>query len=144
VTAPAATSDDPARLGRRLLSLAYEALLLAAVWLAGGFAFTALAGHLEPHLARPALQVVLVLLAGVYFVWQWRLGGQTLPMKTWHIRLVTTTGKPLSLRHALWRFVLAVAGTLLLGIGFLWAFVDPDRQFLHDRLAGTRIVMSDE
>jgi uncharacterized RDD family membrane protein YckC len=23
---------------------------------------------------------------------------------------------------------------------FLWAFVDPERQFLHDRIAGTRIV----
>ena len=133
-----------AGLGRRFLSLAYEALLLAAVLLAGALAFTALAGHLDPALARPALQVMLLLLAGGYFVWQWHRGGQTLPMKTWRMRLVTAGGEALTVRHALRRFVFAVTGTLLGGGGVFWAFFDRDRQFLHDRLAGTRIVMSDE
>ena len=32
--------------------------------------------------------------------------------------------------HALW----------LLVVGYLWAILDADRQFLHDRIAGTRIV----
>ena len=27
-----------------------------------------------------------------------------------------------------------------LAINFLWAGVDPERQFLHDRIAGTRIL----
>ena len=25
-------------------------------------------------------------------------------------------------------------------LGIAWALIDPDRQFLHDRLAGTRLV----
>jgi uncharacterized RDD family membrane protein YckC len=133
-----------AGLARRFLSLAYEALLLMAVLLVGGFAFTAFAGRLEPALARPALQVMLLLLAGGYFVWQWHRGGQTLPMKTWRMRLVKTAGEPLSVGHALRRFVFAATGTLLGCGGVIWAFFDRDRQFLHDRLAGTRIVMSDE
>lgn len=41
----------------------------------------------------------------------------------------------LTLRHGASRFLLA---------GFAWALVDHDRQFLHDRLAGTRIVINDE
>jgi len=32
---------------------------------------------------------------------------------------------------------------VLLFINFLWALVDRDRQFLHDRIAGTRVVRSD-
>ncbi|MGH8852384.1 MAG: hypothetical protein ACREYD_15450, partial [Casimicrobiaceae bacterium] len=28
----------------------------------------------------------------------------------------------------------------LLALNYAWALVDPDRQFLHDRLAGTRMV----
>jgi uncharacterized RDD family membrane protein YckC len=28
---------------------------------------------------------------------------------------------------------------LFFGVGFLWALFDRDRQFLHDRIAGTRI-----
>ncbi len=42
------------------------------------------------------------------------------------------------------RYALAWPSLLVFGVGFLWAFVDRDRQFLHDRLAGTRIVMSDD
>ncbi len=30
----------------------------------------------------------------------------------------------------------------LVAVGYLWPIVDPDRQFLHDRIAGTRIVMA--
>jgi len=133
-----------AGLGRRLLSLAYEVLLLAAVLLAGGFAFTAFARRLDPAVARPALQLTLLLLTGGYFVWQWHRGGQTLPMKTWHLRLVTAAGEPLSVAHALRRFVFALTGTLLGGGAVIWALFDRDRQFLHDRLAGTRIVISDD
>jgi len=44
------------------------------------------------------------------------------------------------LRHALKRFLFALAGSLLAGAGFLWALVDRDGLFLHDRLAGTRII----
>ena len=38
------------------------------------------------------------------------------------------------------RYLFAVAGLTLAGLGFLWAAADRDRQFLHDRLAGTKIV----
>jgi uncharacterized RDD family membrane protein YckC len=143
VTSQSGTDGSLAGLGRRLLSLAYEALLLAAVLLACGFAFMPLAASVEPAFARALLQLFLLLVAGTYFVWQWRHGGQTLPMKTWRIRLVTAGGAPLSTRHATCRFLLAAAGTLLLGVGSIWACFDRDRQFLHDRLAGTRI-MKDE
>jgi uncharacterized RDD family membrane protein YckC len=36
--------------------------------------------------------------------------------------------------------VLAALGFFALGMGFLYALVDRDRQFLHDRLAGTAII----
>jgi uncharacterized RDD family membrane protein YckC len=61
-------------------------------------------------------------------------------MKTWGLRLVRADGKPLSLRQALVRYGLALLGLLAGGMGFLWAALDADRQFLHDRLLGTRIV----
>ncbi|MBI1965778.1 MAG: RDD family protein [Betaproteobacteria bacterium] len=125
---------------RRLLSLLYEGLLLAAVLLVGALPFLVLAQDLGPALKRPLFQIYLVALAGIYFVWQWLEGGQTLPMKTWRIQLVTRDGAPLTPRHALARFAFALAGSLPLGAGFLWALVDRERLFLHDRLAGTRII----
>jgi uncharacterized RDD family membrane protein YckC len=61
-------------------------------------------------------------------------------MKTWRLRLVDSGGALPSTRQAVARYLLAVLGLGLLGAGFLWALVDPQRQFLHDRLVGTRIV----
>ena len=122
----------------------YDAVLLAALLLAGGFAFVAWGRHIEPVLVRPAMQLFLLVLVGAYFVWQWSRGGQTLPMKTWRIKLIAADGGPLTVRRAIFRYVLAVAGLLLCGFGLAWAFFDRDRQFLHDRLGGTRIVMNDE
>jgi uncharacterized RDD family membrane protein YckC len=128
-----------APLFRRTLSLVYEALLLIAVlWCAGLFYALVELRIIATHL-RGFYQVYLLVVAGIYFASQWR-SGQTLPMKTWRMRLVTQYGEALTLRQASLRYVLGSAGLLLLGVGFLWALVDPERQFLHDRLGGTRIV----
>jgi uncharacterized RDD family membrane protein YckC len=83
------------------------------------------------------LNIVVVL--GVYFVWHWHRTGQTLAMQTWHIRIVAEDGTPPSVRRALIRYLLAWPAALTV-VGLLWALFDRDRQFLHDRLAGTRIV----
>jgi uncharacterized RDD family membrane protein YckC len=64
-------------------------------------------------------------------------------MKTWRLHLLTACGQPLTPMRALWRFLLAALGLSAFGLGLLWAVVDPDRLFLHDRLAGTRLVTDD-
>jgi uncharacterized RDD family membrane protein YckC len=131
---------NDAPLFRRLLSLVYESLLLAALLMAGALPFS-LAAQAADHLAtRPLFQLYLLAFAAVYFAWQWLHGGQTLPMKTWRLKVVTREDAPLTRGHALKRLVFAIAGTALCGAGFLWALADRDRRFLHDRLAGTKII----
>ncbi len=138
----ALTEDSlaPAGLLRRLLSLAYEALLLVAVLAFAAMPYVVLTRAVEHSIARPLLQLYLALVAGAYFVWQWRRGGRTLPMKTWRLRVVARGGGTLSLRQAVLRYCVALAGLLAFGSGFAWAIVDREHQFLHDRLAGSRIV----
>jgi uncharacterized RDD family membrane protein YckC len=85
------------------------------------------------------LHVFLVL--GAYFLWYWRRGGQTLAMQTWKLRIVTADGNPVSLQQGWLRYALAWPSVLCGGVGLLWALVDRDGQFLHDRLAGTRIIL---
>ena len=133
-----------AGLARRLIALVYEALLLAAVLIVGSLPFVLLGQALDRTVARPLFQAHLLTLAGAYFVWQWAKGGRTLAMQTWRMRLVTRDGARPDWRIALRRYLAAVPGVLLFGIGFLWALVDREGLFLHDRLAGTRIVMSEE
>ncbi len=86
------------------------------------------------------LQFWLIAVAGVYFVYCWVHAGQTLPMKTWRLRLVNSDGTALDVRKGILRYMFALAGLAVGGLGWAWALLDRDRQFLHDRLAGTRIV----
>lgn len=123
---------------RRLASLAYEALLLFAVLFIADLAFLLLVPGARTPALRPALQLYLLLVMGIYFTWFWTHGGQTVAMKAWRLRLVSATGGRVSWRRAIARYLFAVAGAVVLDV--LWALVDRDRQFLHDRLAGTRIV----
>ena len=136
---PAAVS-----IARRLVSILYESLLVFAVVFFAGLLFYGAASGRLSGLIRNLFQIYLIVILGLYFVWCWHRGGQTLPMKTWKLRLVSTDGGPLSVRRAALRYLLACLSFALAGTGLVWAVFDRDRQFLHDRLAGTRIVRSDD
>ena len=142
-----ATQDAPfpaaAGIARRLASLLYESLLAFAIAFFAGLVFYGAASGRLSGLARSAFQIYLIVILGLYFVWCWHRGGQTLPMKTWKLRLVSADGRPISVRRAAMRYLFACLSIGLAGAGLAWAAIDRDRQFLHDRLAGTRIVRSD-
>jgi len=128
--------------GIRLLSTVYEGMLAFAVAFLAGLAFH---GAAEGRLAggmRLLFQVYLFVVLGIYFVWCWSRGRRTLPMQTWKMRIVRRDGAPVEIARAVLRYALAWVSTMALGAGFFWAWFDRDRQFLHDRFAGTRIVRS--
>ncbi|HRP24862.1 MAG TPA: RDD family protein [Thauera sp.] len=132
-----------AGLRRRLASMLYESMLLLGV-LALTFLVPYLILGVVFGVAPPGwlawLHIFGVL--GVYFVWYWRRHGQTLSMQTWRLKIVNADdGRSASLGRSWLRYALAWPSVLLCGLGLLWALVDRDRQFLHDRLAGTCIVL---
>lgn len=131
---------EMARLWPRFGAIVYDGVLLFGILFITSWLFTVLTGDATQGPGRIAHQVFLTVVIGTYFVYCWRRSGQTLAMKTWGLRLVTTSGRAPTLSQSIGRYLLALAGLLCLGAGFLWAAVDPDRQFLHDRLMGTRIV----
>jgi uncharacterized RDD family membrane protein YckC len=116
-------------------------------------------------LPTPAGQAIsfgcLFAFLGAYCVWGWSGGRRTLPMKTWRLAMETTDGAPVSLsravlRYAAWWIGPALAiGTYvglrplghgrwalaLLALNYAWALVNADQQFMHDRVAGTRMVV---
>lgn len=126
---------------RRLASMFYESFLLIGV-LSIAFVLPYLLIGLIWKTAVPGpllwLHIFIVLLA--YFGWLWKRSGQTLAMQTWKIRLVSANGRPLTNRQVLLRYALAWPSLLAGGVGILWALVDRERQFLHDRLAGTCLI----
>jgi len=129
--------------GRRLAGMFYEALLLIGVLAAAVVVpHLILAAATGILLSTPVLRVYVFLVLAAYFLWHWRNGGQTLAMRTWRLRILTRGNAIPSLLQLAIRYVLAWPSILLFGAGLLWALLDRDRQFLHDRLAGTRIVFA--
>lgn len=122
----------------------YESLLLLGV-----LSVTFILPHIGLGIAfgvklpGPVLWLHVLIVFGAYFIWYWRHGGQTLAMQTWKLRLVMADGSKPPLSRLVLRYALAWPSLLLGGAGLLWALLDRDRQFLHDRLAGTRIEFKD-
>ncbi|MFM2056885.1 MAG: hypothetical protein RLY71_1270 [Pseudomonadota bacterium] len=151
-------------LRRRLAAMLYEGVVLFGVLMVAGLIFSPLVGQHHALEYRLGLQVVLFILLGAYFAWFWSHGGQTVAMKTWHVRLVRADGQPVSLVQALARYVLSwlwfvpallaisvlhlpigsgsVSAVLLAGVLVyaLWSHLLPDNQFMHDRLCKTRLI----
>jgi len=125
-------------LPRRLASMLYEALLLFAVAFFAAWVFLFASGGRDATVGwlRLALQLFIAAVFAAYFLSCWLRGGQTLAMKAWRIRLVEVTPRK-ALARLLWAGIFVPTG-----ISIVWAWFDRDRQFLHDRLAGTRLVLA--
>lgn len=131
------TGETPG-LPRRLASMVYEAVLLFAVGFFAAWVFFFASGGADATAGanRHLLQIFVALVFAAYFLWSWLRGGQTLAMKAWRIRLVGVTPRNAPVRFAL---ALLLVPTL---ISIVWSFFDRERQFLHDRLVGTRLIVA--
>jgi uncharacterized RDD family membrane protein YckC len=160
----ASVNRRPASVLIRLAAMVYESILLFGVVFVAGYALLAAARWTYPlaPYQRWTLQAVLFVAIGAYFAYCWTRTGQTLAMKSWHLRLLGADGHPLSLARAIARYVLAwhlflpgalwyaafggrpALDALVAAAGFaalvLAAYADAERRFLHDRLLGTRVV----
>jgi len=131
------TAPSLIKLGACLL---YELLtVIAIVFVSAGF-FVWIAGDATHGAKRLLLQIYLWIIVGAYFVWCWEKTGRTLAMQAWKLKLIGNDSQLLSLRVAIIRYVLATLSMALCGLGFLWAIIDRQHLFLHDRLLKNRIV----
>lgn len=163
--APTSTPSPAPSVRRRLASFLYEGVLLFGVLVIADYLFSALTQQRHALQQRQLGMAFLFVVLGIYFGWFWSHGGQTLAMKTWHIRVVGPDGARLTQARALLRYlaawlwflpplaVVAAVGVPKLGGGGIFAVVaayvlayallarlHPQRQFLHDLLCRTRLV----
>lgn len=139
----------------------YEGMLMFGVVFIAGYLFSSLTQTRHALDNRHPLQAFLFVVFAIYFTWFWARG-QTLAQKTWNIRVVDALGRPASQTRAFLRYVLSwlwllpplalgwalgAAGgaltVLVLGWVVVYALLSrlhSQRQFLHDALAGTRLV----
>jgi len=164
----ASTAGTPS-IKRRLIALVYEVFLVLAVNVLAAALWMLVTRNSHAPVAQSGLKLVLFLATGAYFIYNWTASGHTLAMKTWRMCVARADAgaQPYArvpLRNAILRYLLAwgwilpahvvnvllglhdkVSNGIVLAIGVLaWAataLFDRDRQFLHDRLARTRVVV---
>jgi uncharacterized RDD family membrane protein YckC len=160
MTAPVDPGAAPPSLARRFAALLYEGVLLFGVLFFACFLYVVLTRQQDALFGLPGY-VFAFGVPALYFVTFWTRSGQTLALKTWHLRIVDTNGQLLRLGRAFARYVLSwlwvlpglslwvfgVRGWALAGCLLLWmlaygqlARLHPQRQFLHDAICGSRIV----
>ncbi len=160
--APQSPALATAGLLKRMACWMYEGMLMFAVAFIATWLFSTLGQMRNAMDARhPLLQGFLFVVFGVYFVWFWHKG-QTLAMKTWHIRVVDLNGQQITQGRALARYVLSwlwfvpplaamaffrPSGWQITLVLTAWVLVyallsrfNRSKQFVHDLLAGTRLV----
>lgn len=152
-------------LGRRIASWFYEGILLFGVGFTVILLLIALGAILQIAVNGHLQVAVLFIIFGIYCTWFW-FKGQTLAMQTWSIRIVDVEGRPITQFRAIGRYCLSylwIAPPLILLSPFqlalpevlaavvvwmaLWAMsshLHPQKQFWHDALAGTRLVLADD
>ncbi|MDR7331426.1 RDD family protein [Roseateles asaccharophilus] len=160
MSATTPTAVPPAGLARRFAAFIYEGVLLFAVLFFACFLYVVLTRQKDALFGAPGYVFAFVVPAA-YFLYFWTRTGQTLALKTWHLRVVDMHGRPLGMARAFARYVLSwlwllpglslwlfgVRGGLLtaglvawIAIYTLLARLHPQRQFLHDVIAGSRVV----
>lgn len=136
----ASTPANPS-LPRRLAALVYDSLLMIAVWMAATALWLAAQGGEAPEPEQLPFQLYLLLVAFAFLGGFWVNAGRTLGMQAWRLRVVDAEGHLIGWLTAAVRFAAACLSWALLGGGFLWAVLDRDGLTLHDRLAGTRVIV---
>ena len=140
-----------ARLLQRLGALLYDGFLVAAIWMLLGFIMQLIFGpdtnqFIDGQVqTNPLIDNILFLLmlatSSGFFVWFWTRSGQTLGMIAWRIKAVALNNQLMSPGQAMSRFLLAWPAFFLLGGGYLWLFLDPNCDTLHDKISNTKIVL---
>jgi uncharacterized RDD family membrane protein YckC len=148
---------------RRMAAFLYEGVLVFGILFATGLVYAVTVRQTHGLAHRTGLIATCFLVLGLYFVGLWWRSGQTLAMKTWHLRVLAADGAPLSPRRALVRYLAAwlwilpplalvsALGPATLAAYFAWpvawvvlyalaALLHPRRQFWHDALCGTAVV----
>ncbi|OUU78939.1 MAG: hypothetical protein CBC38_06385 [Gammaproteobacteria bacterium TMED78] len=75
-----------------------------------------------------------------FFIWFWTHGGQTLGMRAWGIRVVSSKRESIGLICCIRRYILSFSIIFPPGFCFIWSFFDEERLFFNDRFSETRII----
>jgi len=146
-----AINNTPAPLWRILAAMAYDSILVIAIWMVVTFIILSFFGVenartlegeavvLDP-IYKNITFTAMIVSAWAFYGWFWTHSGQTLGMQAWRIRVVSKQGQPITVAQSVVRFGAAMVSWLLLGIGYWMMLFNSEKETLHDKVTNTRLV----
>ncbi len=84
--------------------------------------------------------IMTVFLYAVYFTYFHGTTGQTIGKKIFGLKVLQSTGEPMTLGIAFLRWVGYIISGLILYLGYIWIAFDRKKQGWHDKIAGTCVI----
>lgn len=125
---------------RRCFALLYDWLLIFSICIAATSVAVFFARGEAISAKNLFFKLYLLIVIAGYYIWFWLHGGQTTGMRAWKIKLTNVNDQPIKLQQAIIRVLLAIPSYGLL-VGFLWQFLDSEKQTLHDKLSKTKLII---
>ena len=112
--------SQPATPWRCLFASLYDALVLLAVCFLAMAIVTPLFDRTNTT-HQILAGIYLLVIIGIFYLWFWTHGGQTVGMRAWRLKLQTTDGKAINLAQGLFRIITAIPPWLGFGLFALLA-----------------------
>lgn len=124
-----AAEYELADVGTRFIALIIDGIILGII---GGILFSGGRGT----------GGVIGFIIGVIYQWYFltQQNGQTLGKRIMGIRVIKTSGEPLTATDAVVRYIGYYIDTVVFMLGWIWALFDGNNQAWHDKLASTYVV----
>lgn len=119
-----------------LIVLLYELLLLIAISFIVGFLFLIFFDSFENNFLRYLHQFLIWAAWGVYFIISWKKYGQTLPMRSWKLKIIFDND---SYKYLLLRYIKVSICWLFFPFNFLAVLIFKNK-FLHDIKTNNKII----
>jgi len=130
----------------RLFAYGIDLVIVVGIVVLGGWLAALIDGvmlqmSLETRVSVATLYTFLVPgIIGAYFVMFWSLTGRTIGKWFMGLKVIGVNGQP----PTVWRSIIRMVGygfsAIVFWVGYLWVFIDDERQGWHDHMAKTWVV----
>ena len=136
---------------RRLAALLYDSFLVVAVWFVIAFMLQRIVGTQSNKLIDGVVQTdplldallftIMVTSGSGFYIWFWTKSGQTLGMIAWRIKLESLDGRLINFKQGMIRYIAAWPAFFLLGLGYLFIYLDSNGDAAHDKVSRSKVVV---
>ena len=116
----------------------YELIIQIGIWFIMTF-FALAVLNIDMTSSPNLLRFILWASSGIYFIYSWVHGGQTLAMKAWKLKLICPKERE-NFSYFILRYCLSSISLAFFGLGYLYIFFDKKNRYLHDRILGSEII----